>query len=80
MSENTTTTAVQRAADPLAIYALVFFGGFANLAAEIIGPRMFASLFGNTNIVWAVMISVTLVGLSVGYTIGGRVQQARARG
>ncbi len=66
--------------EPLILYVLVFFGGFANLAAEIIGPRMFASLFGNTTTVWAVMISVTLVGLSVGYAIGGRIQAEKARG
>lgn len=58
---------------PPLLYALVFFGGFANLAAEIIGPRMFASLFGTTTVVWAIMISVTLVGLSVGYALGGRI-------
>lgn len=59
--------------DRLVIYMLVFFGGFANLATEIIGPRMFASLFGNATAIWAVIISVTLVGLSVGYALGGRV-------
>lgn len=52
---------------------LVFFSGFANLASEIIGPRMFASIMGNTNIVWAAVISVTLVGLSTGYALGGRI-------
>lgn len=77
-----TTQVTETQTNPLAapvIYGLVFFGGFANLAAEIIGPRMFASLFGNTTTVWAVMISVTLVGLSVGYTLGGRVQRDKAR-
>ena len=58
---------------PYLLYALVFFSGFANLAAEIIGPRMFASLFGTTTAVWAIMISVTLTGLSVGYALGGRI-------
>lgn len=52
---------------------LVFFGGFANLATEIIGPRMFASMYGTATIIWAIIISVTLVGLSVGYSFGGRV-------
>lgn len=61
------------------VYLLVFFSGFANLAAEIIGPRMFASLFGTTTTVWAIMISVTLVGLSVGYAFGGRVAKNRTR-
>ncbi len=59
------------------IYSLVFFCGFANLATEIIGPRLVASLFGSTTIIWAIIISVTLIGMSVGYLIGGRVPQDR---
>jgi hypothetical protein len=35
----------------LLIYSLVFFAGFANLATEIIGPRLVASLFGSTTII-----------------------------
>lgn len=57
----------------LFLYSLVFFSGFANLATEIIGPRLVASLFGSTTIIWAIIISVTLVGISIGYLIGGRV-------
>lgn len=64
---------------PFILYLLVFFGGFANLATEIIGPRLFASIFGETTIIWAIIISVTLVGLSVGYMIGGRVERAKVR-
>ena len=59
------------------IYSLVFFSGFANLATEIIGPRLVASLFGNTTIIWAIIISVTLIGISVGYLIGGRIPQGQ---
>jgi spermidine synthase len=61
----------------LTIYSLVFFSGFANLATEIIGPRLVASLFGSTTIIWAIIISITLIGISIGYFIGGRVKQAR---
>ncbi len=61
----------------LMLYLLVFCGGFANLAAEIIGPRLFASLFGSTTIIWAVMISVTLLGLAAGYALGGYVPRGR---
>lgn len=57
----------------LSIYSLVFFAGFANLATEIIGPRLVASLFGSTTIIWAIIISITLVGISIGYFLGGRV-------
>ncbi len=59
------------------IYSLVFFSGFANLATEIIGPRLVASLFGSTTIIWAIIISVTLIGISIGYLLGGRVKQSQ---
>jgi spermidine synthase len=61
----------------LLIYSLVFYAGFANLATEIIGPRLVASLFGSTTVIWAIIISVTLVGISVGYFLGGRVPKER---
>ncbi|MEO0562474.1 MAG: fused MFS/spermidine synthase [Chloroflexota bacterium] len=62
----------------LPLLALVFFGGFANLATEIIGPRMFASMYGTATSIWAIIISVTLVGLSAGYALGGRITQEDA--
>ena len=61
----------------LLIYSLVFFAGFANLATEIIGPRLVASLFGSTTIIWAIIISITLIGISIGYFLGGRVPASR---
>jgi len=59
------------------IYGVVFFSGFANLATEIIGPRLVASLFGSTTILWAIIISITLIGISIGYWLGGRVSAGR---
>ena len=60
------------------IFLFVFFSGFASLATEIIGPRLFASLFGYTTQIWAAIISVTLLGISLGYYLGGRVRRERA--
>jgi len=62
------------------VLLFVFFSGFINLATEIIAPRMFSSMFGPTTILWAIMISVTLVGLSIGYFIGGQIPLRIARG
>lgn len=70
---------MQQKRETTVLLALVFFGGFANLATEIIGPRMFASIFGTSTTVWAVIISVTLVGLSAGYSLGGRLPREQAR-
>ncbi|MBN1146137.1 MAG: fused MFS/spermidine synthase [Anaerolineales bacterium] len=60
------------------LYAFVFFSGFASLATEIIGPRLVASLFGSTTVIWATIISVTLLGISLGYFFAGRVPYKRA--
>ncbi len=68
-----------RPADTVMVFAVVFFGGFVSLATEVIGPRLLASLFGSTTLIWAVIISVTLVGLAVGYFAAGRVSRAHAR-
>jgi len=59
------------------LYLFVFFSGFANLATEIIGPRLFASLFGSTTVIWAIIISITLVGISLGYYLAGRIPKER---
>jgi spermidine synthase len=65
--------------DTVIIFVLVFFGGFASLATEIIGPRLIASLFGSTTLIWAIIISITLIGLALGYFLGGRVSRRHAR-
>jgi len=59
------------------IFLFVFFSGFASLATEIIGPRLFSSLFGYTTQIWAAIISVTLLGISVGYYLGSRIPRER---
>jgi spermidine synthase len=61
----------------LLLYLFVFFSGFANLATEIIGPRLFASLFGSTTVIWAIIISVTLIGISLGYYLAGRIPKEK---
>jgi spermidine synthase len=61
------------AAAPLPLLILVFVGGIVSLGLEVSGPRLMAPYFGTTNIIWATQIGFTLVGLSIGYFIGGRV-------
>ena len=75
--DNITSKNSQKSYNPLIILGFVFFSGFASLATEIIGPRLFSSLFGYTTQIWAAIISVTLLGISVGYYVGGRVPRPR---
>lgn len=60
-------------AAPLPLLILVFVGGIVSLGLEVSGPRLLAPYFGTTNPIWAAQIGFTLVGLSIGYFIGGRV-------
>jgi spermidine synthase len=51
---------------------LVFVVGSASLGAEIAAARLMAPFFGASTIVWANIIGVVLVSLSIGYWFGGR--------
>ena len=74
----TTPPAVPPDADALSatrgrvVLILAFFAGMAVLAVEITAARLLAPFFGTSTIIWAVVIGLTLLYLSVGYWIGGR--------
>jgi predicted membrane-bound spermidine synthase len=52
---------------------LVFIAGMASLALEMLGPRLMAPFFGTSLFIWANQIGFTLLYLSLGYYIGGRL-------
>lgn len=52
-------------------YLIVFLEGFASLAIEIICIRLFSPYFGLSAPVVGVIVSVVLVGLAIGYWLGG---------
>ncbi|HET9110328.1 MAG TPA: fused MFS/spermidine synthase [Ktedonobacterales bacterium] len=61
----------------LSLLLLVFIGGMASLALEMLGPRLMAPFFGTSLFIWANQIGFTLIYLSLGYYIGGRVADRR---
>lgn len=52
---------------------LVMITGATVLALEVLGTRVIGTHYGSSLYVWAALLSVTLICLSLGYAIGGRL-------
>lgn len=55
------------------VYTIALVCGAAVLSIEILGTRVLGPFYGVTIYLWSALITVTLLALSIGYVLGGRL-------
>jgi predicted membrane-bound spermidine synthase len=60
------------------LYLTSILAGFCMMALEIMGGRLLQPIFGSSIDVWAAIITVFILSLSIGYVLGGRIADKAA--
>lgn len=59
------------------LFVTVFSAGMCTLAVEFTTSRMLQTVYGTSNLVWANVIGLVLLCLTIGYFLGGRLADKR---
>jgi spermidine synthase len=75
--ENETNNRQSKIINRKYLYLTVFIAGMSTLAVEFTTSRMLQTVYGTSNIVWANVIGLVLLFLTLGYFFGGRLADKR---
>lgn len=65
---------------PRQLRVVVLLGGIATMALQMTAVRLIAPAVGASSVVWATIIGLSLIAMSVGYVLGGRLADRKVDG
>lgn len=60
------------------LFFVLIIEGSSLMAAELLGAKLLAPFYGSSLYVWTAILSITVIGLTLGYHFGGRLSAKHA--